>query len=44
MAIIKQDIKHGFDSKKVTFGDPNIISNRTSERDKNVQTKPLRPK
>jgi hypothetical protein len=44
MAIIRQDIRHGSDSKKVTFGDPKIISNRASDNDKNVQTQPFRPK
>ena len=44
MAIIKQPIKSGFDSKKVTLGDPKDYSNRESDRDQNSQVRVLRPK
>ncbi|HWR42689.1 hypothetical protein [Sporomusa sp.] len=44
MAIVKQNIKNGFASKKVTLGDPQDVPNRTSAHEPNVQTRPLRPK
>jgi hypothetical protein len=44
MSIIKQSIKNGFDSKKVTLGDPQDVPNRISSQEQNIQTKPARPK
>ncbi|WP_281241536.1 hypothetical protein [Sporomusa acidovorans] len=44
MSIIRQSIKNGFDSKKVTLGDPKDVPNRISSQEQNIQTKPARPK
>lgn len=40
--IIKQEI--GFDSKKVTFGDPEYYTNKQSDETKNNPYKPQRPR